>query len=92
VDILLGTDLPEAHRDFKVLTGNPDEPIAKKNIFGWSVLGNLEENSTPGIFAVETIDDITKDQESNKLVTVHALRRKCENVHSFGSLLEFWKN
>ena len=38
VDILLGTDLPEAHRDFKVLTGNPGEPIAKKNIFGWSVL------------------------------------------------------
>jgi hypothetical protein len=30
VDILLGTDLPEAHRDFKVLPGNPGEPIAKK--------------------------------------------------------------
>ncbi|CAB4015097.1 Hypothetical predicted protein, partial [Paramuricea clavata] len=67
VDILLGTDLPEAHRDFKVLAGNPGEPIAKKNIFGWSVLGNLEENSTPGIFAVETIDDITKDQDIKKL-------------------------
>jgi hypothetical protein len=68
VDILLGTDLPEAHRDFKVLAGNPGEPIAKKNIFGWSVLGNLEENSTPGIFAVETIDDITKDQDIKKLI------------------------
>jgi hypothetical protein len=60
--------LPEAHRDFKVLAGNPGEPIAKKNIFGWSVLGNLEENSTPGIFAVETIDDITKDQDIKKLI------------------------
>ena len=68
MDILLGTDLPEAHRDFKVLAGNPGEPIAKKNIFGWSVLGNLEENSTPGIFAVETIDDITKDQDIKKLI------------------------
>ena len=68
MDILLGTDLPEAHRDFKVLAGNPGEPIAKKNIFGWSVLGNLEENSTPGIFAVETIDDITKDQDIQKLI------------------------
>ena len=34
VNILLGTDLPEAHHDFKVSTGNPGEPIAKKNIFG----------------------------------------------------------
>ena len=63
----MGTDLPEAHRDFKVLAGNLGEQIAKKNIFGWSVLGNLEENSTPGIFAVETIDDIIKDQDIKKL-------------------------
>ncbi|CAB3986904.1 Hypothetical predicted protein [Paramuricea clavata] len=76
VDILLGTDLPEAHRDFKVLAGNPGEPIAKKNIFGWSVLGNLEENSTPGIFAVETIDDIIKDQDIKKLIFQDQLRIK----------------
>ncbi|CAB4025183.1 Hypothetical predicted protein [Paramuricea clavata] len=76
VDILLGTDLPEAHRDFKVLAGNPGEPIAKKNIFGWSVLGNLEENSTPGIFAVQTINDITKDQDIKKLIFQDQLRIK----------------
>ncbi|CAB4028854.1 Hypothetical predicted protein [Paramuricea clavata] len=76
VDILLGTDLPEAHRDFKVLAGNPGEPIAKKNIFGWSVLGNLGENSTPGIFAVQTINDITKDQDIKKLIFQDQLRIK----------------
>ena len=32
VDILLGTDLPKAHRDFKVLTGNPGEPIAEEHL------------------------------------------------------------
>ena len=68
VDILLGTDLPEAHRDFKVLTGNPGEPIAKKNIFGWSVLGHLEDKAAPGIFAIEIIDEIATQQDIKKLI------------------------
>jgi hypothetical protein len=76
VDNLLWTDLPVAHRDFKVLAGNHGEPITKKNIFGWTVLGNLEKNSTPGIFAVETIDDITKDQDIKKLIFQDQLRIK----------------
>ena len=63
VDILLGTDCPKAQHDFKVLTGNPGEPIARKNIFGWSVLGHLEEKSAPGIFALETIDEAAKIQD-----------------------------
>lgn len=68
VDILLGTDLPEAHRDFKVLTGKPGEPIAKKTIFGWSALGHLEEKGAPGIFAVEIMDEIATNQDIKKLV------------------------
>ncbi len=43
VDVLLGTDLPEVHHHYKVLAGDPGEPIAKKNIFGSSVLGRIEE-------------------------------------------------
>ena len=68
VEILLGTDLPEAHRDFKVLTGNPGEPIAKKNIFGWSVLGHLEDKAASGIFAIEIIDEIATEQDIKKLI------------------------
>ena len=68
VDILLGTDLPEAHHDFKVLTGNPGEPIAKKNIFGWSVLGHINEQSSLGIHAMETIDEELTNHDIKKLL------------------------
>ena len=68
VDILLGTDLPEAHRDFKVLSGNPGEPIAKKNIFGWTVLGHIEDRSAPGIFAIEVVDEIATNNDIQKLL------------------------
>ena len=64
----MGTDLPEAHSDFKVLTGNPGEPTAKKNIFGWSVLGHLEDKAAPGIFAIEIIDEIASQQDVKKLI------------------------
>ena len=68
VDILLGTDLPEAHRDFKVLSGNPGEPIAKKNIFGWSVLGHIDGQVTVGIYHVESIDEQTTNRDIQKLL------------------------
>jgi hypothetical protein len=49
VDVLLGTDLPEVHHDYKVLAGDPGEPIAKKNIFGSLVLGRIEEEDAVGV-------------------------------------------
>lgn len=68
VDVLLGTDLPEAHRDFKVLTGNPGEPIAKKNIFGWAALGHINEENAPGINAIEAIDEESTSYDIKKLL------------------------
>ena len=105
VDILLGTDLPEAHRDFKVLTGNPGEPIAKKNIFGWSVFGHLEDKAAPGIFAIEIIDEIATQQDIKKLILQDQLGVKptryctcsekelqeCAFIRHVRDLLKCWK-
>ena len=54
VDLLIGTDIADAFVDIHVLRGNTREPIAKRNCFGWYLLGQIEdENACTGINSVE---------------------------------------
>ena len=45
VDLLLGTDFPEAFVDVHTLSADSGEPIAKLNCFGWYLLGQLDSKS-----------------------------------------------
>ena len=63
---LIGTDLVEAFVDIHTVSGEPGEPIAKRNCFGWYVLGQFELNSsaTAEIQSIEVgtvgaVEDIT---------------------------------
>ena len=46
IDLLIGTDFVEALVDIHTVSGEPGEPIAKRNCFGWYVLGQFESNSS----------------------------------------------
>jgi len=66
-DRLIGTDYAEAFVDIHTVSGEPGEPIAKRNCFGWYVLGQFESNSstTSEIQSIEVgtvpvLDDIKK--------------------------------
>ena len=55
VDLLIGTDLTDAFVDIHVISGSVGEPIAKRNCFGWYVMGQFtdrEEQST----AINSVD------------------------------------
>ena len=67
IDLLIGTDFVEAFVDIHTVSGEPGEPIAKRNCFGWYVLGQFETNNstTSEIQSVEVgtisvVDDIKK--------------------------------
>ena len=53
VDLLIGTDFADAFADIHVLQGDPGEPIAKKNCFGWYLLGQIDDQSCSGIHSVD---------------------------------------
>ena len=46
VDLLIGTDFVDAFIDIHTLSGKAGEPIAKKNCFGWYVLGQFSSVTT----------------------------------------------
>ena len=58
VDLLIGADFVEAHRDLESRVGGPGEPIAKKNIFGWMLLGKFSDGP-PTVHHIELIDSET---------------------------------
>ena len=45
IDLLIGTDFVDAFVDIHTVSGEPGEPIAKRNCSRWYVLGQLESNS-----------------------------------------------
>ena len=45
VDLLIGTDFVDAFVDIHTNSGNPGEPVAKRNCFGWYVLGQLDSDA-----------------------------------------------
>ena len=62
IDLLIGTDFVDAFVDFHTLSGEPGEPIAKRNCFGWYVLGQVNsfriQSVEVGTVSIE--DDIKK--------------------------------
>ena len=46
IDLLIGTDFVEAFVDIHTVSGEPGQPIAKRNCFGWYVLGQFASNSS----------------------------------------------
>lgn len=43
VDLLIRTDFADAFVDIHVIPGSPGEPIAKRNCFGWYVMGQFSD-------------------------------------------------
>lgn len=67
IDVLIGTNFAEAFLDIHVISGNAGDPIAKKNCFGWYVLGQFEEPciGSPQIDSIDVgrvsaIEDVKK--------------------------------
>ena len=65
IDLLVGTDFVEAFIDIHIVSGEPGDPVAKRNCFGWYVMGQFEKNNstTSEIQSVEirtanVVDDI----------------------------------
>ena len=46
IDLLLGTDFADAFVDVYAIPGQPGEPVAKMNCFGWYVLGHLATSNS----------------------------------------------
>ena len=55
IDLLIGTDFVDAFVDVHTVSGAPGEPIAKRNCFGWYILGQFDPNTMnrSGIQSVE---------------------------------------
>lgn len=44
VDVLIGTDFVDAFVDIHAASGDPGEPVAKRNCFGWYFLGKVNSD------------------------------------------------
>ena len=62
IDLLIGTDFADAFVDIHTLAGEAGEPIAKRNCFGWYVLGQLNSSRIQSVEVgtVSIEDDIKK--------------------------------
>jgi hypothetical protein len=52
IDLLLGTDFADAFVDVHSIPGQPGEPVAKMNCFGWYVLGQLAASNS----SIQSVD------------------------------------
>ena len=70
VDLLIGTDFPDAFIDMHVIPGNAGEPIGKRNCFGWYVMGRFasQENQPSRIHSIE-VGTINAVEDIKKLLT-----------------------
>ena len=65
-DLLIGTNLVEAFVDVHTACGDPGDPVAKKNCFGWYLLGTVESAETPLVQSIivnrvsAVVDDVHK--------------------------------
>ena len=66
--MLIGTDFADAFNDMHVIAGKSGEPIAKRNCFGWYVMGTFasKQGERPsaidsiGVLTVDVLEDIKK--------------------------------
>lgn len=70
VDILIGTNFAEAFVDIHVMSGDTGDPIAKKNCFGWYVLGQFKEQcmNSPQIDSID-VGTISALQDVKKFLS-----------------------
>ena len=67
VDLLVGTDFVDAFIDIHTLSGDPREPVAKRNCFGWYILGQVDSGSNSmseirsvDVATLSAVEDIKK--------------------------------
>ena len=67
VDLLIGTDLVDAFVDVHTMSGESGEPIAKRNCFGWYVMGQFDSKTmntsriqSVDVGTVSIVDDVMK--------------------------------
>ena len=67
VDLMIGTDFADAFVDIHVITRSPGEPIAKRNCFGWYVMGQFSDQGDKSsairsvdVGTVSALEDMTK--------------------------------
>ena len=69
--MLIGTDFADAFNDMHVIAGKSGEPIAKRNCFGWYVMGTFASKQGERPSAINSIDvgivDVLEDMK--KLLT-----------------------
>ena len=71
VDLLIARDITDAFNDMNVIAGKSGEPIAKRNCFGWYVVGTLASKQGERPSVINSIDvgivDVLEDMK--KLLT-----------------------
>ena len=69
VDLLIGTDFVDVFADIHTNSGNPGEPMAKRNCFGWYILGQLDSDAEaiPRVHSVD-IGTVSASGDIRKLV------------------------
>ena len=53
IDLLIGADIAEAFIDVHAIHGDAGEPVAKRNCFGWYLLGQVISIDSSGIHSVD---------------------------------------
>ena len=75
VDLMIGTDFADAFVDIRVIPGSPGESIAKRNCFGWYVMGQFSDQGDESsairsvdVGTVSALKDMTKLHVQDTLV------------------------
>ena len=74
IGLLIGTDFPDAFVDIHVIPGTPGEPIAKRNCFGWYVMGQFSDQGEESS-AIRSVDvgTVSALEDMTKLLTQYTL-------------------
>ena len=55
IGLLIRTDFPDKFVDIHIIPRSPGEPIAKRNCFGWYVMGQFSDQGDES-FAIRTVE------------------------------------
>lgn len=69
VDLLIGTDFVDAFVNIPTASGDPGEPVAKRNCFGWYFLGKVNSDAK-GMTEIRSVDvgTVSAIEDIKKLV------------------------
>jgi len=82
VDLLIGTDFTDAFVDIHVISGSVGDPIAKRNCFGWYVIGQFtgREDQSSGINSVD-VGTVSVLEDMKKLLVQDMLGVKSTELY-----------